>query len=353
MTSSQLTGTQAWQRYSHTFRVHPEADYVSLRCGLFQADGEARFDNWTLVPGSEARRLDEVAEPSRGPPHPGAAAILNAPDLPVRGAASSPAVIAAVLREAGLETQLLSADELADPTVLSASRFNLLVLPTGQSFPAAARLATIEFLRRGGSFLSLGGYTFNHLVRKVDTRWVDEQQRVQAQLDEAMRRDRSLLADGDFEQETPPPIGGSALDARWRRGSERCRIIADGAHEGRQCAEVAAPPGTPPDDVFWAELPCQAGKTYQISGWMRTRDVTGAGMAYMAVYQYDAEGQYVEFRDFATARGTTAWQPFQYAFTPHAGPSGCGSPSGCTKPTGLPGLTTCGWATSRRSATGR
>lgn len=33
----------------------------------------------------------------------------------------------------------------------------LLVIPTGPSYPAAARLATVEFLRRGGSFLATGG----------------------------------------------------------------------------------------------------------------------------------------------------------------------------------------------------
>ena len=80
----QITGTQDWQRRSYTFRVDPGADYVSLRCGLFQAGGEVRFDNWTLVPGSEAKRLDEVTEPANHPPRPGVAAILNQPDLPAQ-----------------------------------------------------------------------------------------------------------------------------------------------------------------------------------------------------------------------------------------------------------------------------
>ena len=311
----QLVGTEGWQRRSTTFRVHPEADYVSLRCGLFQAEGEARFDNWTLVPGDEGKRLDEVAEPGGRPPRPGVAAILQQPDLPAGGAPASPEMIAAILQGAGLETHLLAADELADPTVFNPSRFDLLVLPTGPTFPAAARLATVEFLRQGGSFLSVGGYAFNQLVRQVDGRWVDEQQVVQRQLDEALQRGRSRLPDGGFE-DSDPPVGGSALDGAWRRSGERCRLVAEDAHDGTRCAEVSAPPGSPPGDVFWAELPCESGRTYRITGWMRTREVTGQGMAYMAVYQHDAAGGLVEFRDFAVARGTTDWQAFTYDFTP-------------------------------------
>ena len=307
----QITGTQDWQRRSYTFRVDPGADYVSLRCGLFQAEGEVRFDNWTLVPGSEAKRLDEVTEPANHPPRPGVAAILNQPDLPVQGARRRRQTIAAVLNEAGLETRLLSAGELADPTLLNTSRFDLLVLPTGQTFPAAARLATIEFLRHGGSFLSMGGYTFNHLVRKVEGRWIEERQIVQRQLDDAMQSSRSLLADGGFEQ-GDPPVGGSALDGAWRRSSKLCRLVTEGAKEGRRCAQVSDPPG----DLFWTELPCKPGRTYRITGWMRTRGVNGLGMAYMAVYQHDAAGKIVEFRDFAVARGTTDWQQFSYDFTP-------------------------------------
>ena len=49
---------------------------------------------------------------------------------------------------------------------------------------------------------------------------------------------------------------------------------------------------------------------------MRTRGVNGLGMAYMAVYQYDAAGKIVEFRDFAVATSTTDWQQFSYDFTP-------------------------------------
>jgi len=195
----QRTGTGSWNRHSYTFSVHPDADFVSLRCGLFQASGIARFDNWTLVVGTEPKRIDEVEPPARRSHRPGgAAAILREPGMPVQGAASSPETLAAILQGAGFEVRLLSADELADPIAFNASRFDLVVLPTGATFPARARLAMVDFLRSGGDFLALGGYAFNRLVRKVDGKWIDEAKFVDARLDEAMRAEHSLIPDGGF-----------------------------------------------------------------------------------------------------------------------------------------------------------
>ena len=140
---------------------------------------------------------------------------------------------------------------------------------------------------------------------------MEERQIVQRQIDDAMRSSGALLVHGGFEQ-GDPPVGGSALDGAWRRSSKLCRLVTEGAKEGRRCAQVSDPPG----GLFWTELPCKPGGTYRITGWMRTRGVTGLGMAFMAVYQHDAAGKLVEFRDFAVARGTTGWQPFSYDFTP-------------------------------------
>jgi len=79
----QRTGTSPWDRQSYTFSVHPDADFVSLRCGLFQAKGIACFDNWTLVVGTEPKRIDEVEPPARRSHRPGGtAAILREPGIP-------------------------------------------------------------------------------------------------------------------------------------------------------------------------------------------------------------------------------------------------------------------------------
>jgi hypothetical protein len=60
---------------------------------------------------------------------------------------------------------------LADPGFFNASRFDVLVLPTGRSFPAPARLALVGFLHQGGNLISLGGYAFNDQLREAGGKW--------------------------------------------------------------------------------------------------------------------------------------------------------------------------------------
>ncbi|MCL5099395.1 MAG: hypothetical protein M1608_18045, partial [Candidatus Omnitrophica bacterium] len=247
----------------------------------------------------------------------GTAAILDEPGMPIDGMASSPAVIAAILRHAGLATELLSAVQLADSTRFNTSRFDLAILPTGQSFPARARESFIDFLRRGGGFISMGGYALDHLWLKVDGKWAGESEEVRKQIERAMRPEACLLPDGGFERSQSVPIGGSSPDGQWHRAGERCCVVSDQSREGRFCARVSIPADAGyPGDAFWAELPAQPGRTYQIRVRMRTEDVTGPGMAYAAVYEYDANNHLVEFRDFATARQTAGWQMFTYSFSP-------------------------------------
>jgi hypothetical protein len=314
----QEIGTATWQRKSYTFTVDPKADFVSLRCGLFQATGKAWFDNWTLVAGPESKRLDEVQEPRCRPNSPkGVAAILDEPGMPIHGTASSPETIARILSGAGLETRRLSAVELADPTVLNPTRFHLVVVPTGQTFPAAARLTFREFLRSGGGLITMGGYAFNQQVRKVDDQWLAEEGLVQTQLEQAMAADRSLLPNGGFEKEQTLRPGAPDVSGQWHGASGRCAMVAEAAKEGRFGAQVTVPDGaTDGGSQLVAEVPVKPRTTYQLSGWMRTSSVSGPGMAYMALYQFDAKGKLVAFRDFATARGTTDWQPYTFIVTP-------------------------------------
>lgn len=317
----QLTGTRSWERSSYTFRVHPKADFVSLRCGLFQAEGVACFDNWTLVVGEEPKRIDEVSEPARGSRRPGgAAAVLDEPEMPVGEGASSPKTLAGILRDAGFEVHLLSTDQLADPARFNASRFDLLVVGTGGTFPAEARLALVGFLRGGGDFIATGGYAFNRLVREVDGTWVDEEEVIKARLKEAMRAERSLLQGGGFEQGATVPVGGPLVEGKWRRTSEHASVVGESPQEGRYCAKTTAPYGEGSlNPQFHLDLAAEPMTVYRLSGWIRTDQVTGRGMAFLALYQYDAEGELVTFSDFASVHGTTDWQRYDYRFTPDAG----------------------------------
>ena len=113
-----------------------------------------------------------VTTESRLPVKPGGVvAILDEPTLPVRGIASSPKVIGKILGKAGIVCQSISARQLADPVQFTRGLFDLVILPTGQSFPAQARENFVRYLQQGGGFISMGGYAFDHLLWEHDGKW--------------------------------------------------------------------------------------------------------------------------------------------------------------------------------------
>ena len=317
----QPTGTKAWQRHSYTFKVHPGANFISLRCGIFQGTGTARFDNWTLVRGESAMRFDEVVETGRQRRDgPGVAAILNEPSMPVVGAGSKPETIAGILGVVGIKTELVSAEQLADPMALNPSKYDLVVIPTGQSFPAQARRSFTNFLRMGGDFISMGGYAFNNLLIKHDGQWLKEEEVLKRRLDEAMSQERSLLPDGGFESSQQVPIHGATMDGQWHRNSERCTVVTKSPREGMHCAKVVVPPGAALGETkFWMDLPAERQGIYKVSGWLKTQDVSGRGFAYVALYQYAADGKPMKHKDFVTRHGTSDWSHHTYAFSPEPG----------------------------------
>ncbi len=251
----------------------------------------------------------------------GRAVILDEPGMPVRGAGSSPQTLAGILETAGIETRRLSATQLADPTMLDPAATDLLVLPSGESFPLVAREAVLAFLHGGGNLITTGGYAFNHLLRREDGRWQEELDRLRSRLADAVRKDRSLLANGDFEAAQALPAANAAMPGQWRRSdSDRCMIVGEEAQEGRFCARVVVSPGAGPGGpIFWQDVTPVAGRMYRASGWVRTERVIENGMAFIAVYQYGDGDKLLAFRDFAVGRGTTAWAFHTFTFQAEPG----------------------------------
>lgn len=315
----QLQGTNGWRRADFTFDLVPRATVISLRCGIFNATGKAWFDNWTLVEGSRAFGMAEVAAGAAGGRADESVAIFREPGFPARGAASSPDRLGKLLSDAGLKVTYLSAEELARPGLLRPTNFSTLVLPYGESFPAVARPRLISYLHTGGSFISTGGYAFNHLLLRQGQGWDEERKVQEARLAAAL--EHNLLPDGSFETTRDAPIGGGTmLDANWRRDGDICTLVAESPKEGKRCAKVVVSPDQPRDDRWYLDLKPQLGLRYRISGWIRTKDVTpiGGGFAYMALYEYGEGDKLGPWQDFAHVTGTHDWQRFQYDFWPAA-----------------------------------
>ncbi|NOY80757.1 MAG: hypothetical protein GXP31_07105 [Kiritimatiellaeota bacterium] len=165
-----------WQRRSWTFRIAPGVEIISLRCGVFNAEGTARFDNWTLVGGPRAAELEEVMGPrSFTGAERGRVAVFREPGFPAGPGATKPERLAAIMRPAVESVEFLDADALADPAVLSPERFDLVILPYGENFPGTARTAFVQYLHGGGDFVSVGGYAFSTLYyREAGPGWVPE-----------------------------------------------------------------------------------------------------------------------------------------------------------------------------------
>ncbi|MHB9076527.1 MAG: beta-galactosidase [Pirellulaceae bacterium] len=255
--------------------------------------------------------------PTSPQPAGGSAAVLDEPGMPLRGCPSSPAVIAEILSAAGLRVDRVSAQQMADARVLCRENYDLLVLPTGETFPAVARDAVLQFLHGGGDLVTMGGYAFQDLVRQVDGQWKPEQEVCEAKLRDATRDDQSLVADGGFENADEPPIGGDAIDGRWRRTAACVAVSREAPYRGEQCGRVELSDENSLGSAgYSARVRVIPGRHYRASGAVRATQLAGPGIAYISIYQFDAQENIVDFRDFAAVREPCEWQAFAYQFVP-------------------------------------
>ncbi|MBM3500194.1 MAG: hypothetical protein FJX74_16175, partial [Armatimonadetes bacterium] len=180
-TQQRLTGTTDWTRLMQAFDVPPTAVRVEANLVLHGC-GTAFFDRVQVELGEAATEWEsrEGAQAARGlpagiefaPREQGNVAILR-DDLPATGTASDPAHLRSLVEQAGYGCAFLGVDALADPDRLSPAWFDVLVLPYGASFPAAAAESLKAFCREGGSLFAFGGYPFDRLLARQGDAWRD------------------------------------------------------------------------------------------------------------------------------------------------------------------------------------
>ena len=98
--------------------------------------------------------------------------VLCQPDFPKVGAPSDPLYLAELLKNAGYEPVMLSANDLADSKTLDPKAIPLVVLPYGPLFPADAASNWKRYLHEGGGFFSTGGYAFDEALWRKDGKWL-------------------------------------------------------------------------------------------------------------------------------------------------------------------------------------
>ena len=229
-------------------------------------------------------------------------AIFDDPSAPTPTVASSPDRLAEILGGEGIRIVRLDGAALADGASLDASRIDLLVLPYGPSFPAEAEDTIRQFCKKGGDFLSLGGYAFD--------------QPYVAGGEEALP---NLLRNPGFEE---PDTGVWGLDEGSMQEGDASKVVrrssSDQPHEGTACFEITVPDAAP---KAWYNVTQRVdgvlpGKMYLATCQLRTKDVHN-GFAYMAVGFYDKDGKRISFvHGHASVKGdgTTPWTEQKASF---------------------------------------
>ncbi len=304
----QLSGTNDWTPVNATLQVAAGVEYVAVHLGMHNSSGTAWFDDINLVQGAAP---DPWSEPSSGSAHarPFRAAIFDDPSFPVTGYRTPSATFRQALKAEGIPVTSLDAKALADSTKLNTEAVDLLIVPTGASFPLPARQALLGFLLQGGHLLCTGGYAFDDLRVPDGAKWKPYTRYMAEQTALARDAKRSLAPNGGFEEGTKG----------WEpTSSPRCTVVEESPYSGSKCGKVVA------DSVesggrWGLTLPVEQGKSYLVGAQIRTKDVRGSGFAFLAVYQYGADDQLVAFADYAHVTGTTDWAHHEYSFQVAAG----------------------------------
>lgn len=199
-----LTGTKDWTRVTTTGTI-PDGSSEMQALPVLHGHGVVWYDDLQVEEGDTAteyqparadaaRTAQEHADmaaaaewlkaiPERPVGH-GRIAVLDmgvspadfaasAPGEPSRACSSSPGTLVAALGAAGHVAVTVTPTQLANSRFLDPANFDLLVLPQGDLFPIPAHRALVEYLRRGGAFLAMGGYTFDRPVIGFDGKWHD------------------------------------------------------------------------------------------------------------------------------------------------------------------------------------
>ena len=302
---AQYASTHSWTYAEYTFQVNVQAEYIALRLGIYNASGTAWFDDINLVRGEKAVQWTELPSTPRAVGY--RAAILHEPSMPVKGVHTPLETFKRALAAEGVLLTPLSASQLANPEAFNADRFDLLILPTGASFPVEARKSLQAFLMQGGDLLCTGGYAFDYLLMKQNGKWVSYADFIRQQMERARK---NPVPNGGFEE------GGTGWETDVR---EQCQIVTENPAAGERCAKVTAE-NMQDGARFSYTLPVEPNGIYLVGAHLRTENVQGPGFAFLAVYQYDRDGKLVAFRDFAQVRGTHGWKRYEerFAIAPNA-----------------------------------
>ena len=304
-----ISGDTDWTRFQQTFECREGTTWIEVAVGLYRAAGRAWFDDLTFVEGDTPAELAGTVEPEvsaqwahaamieqSGQRRPRAAILRD--KLPVRGTASDPARLAALV-SGSYDVSIIDADTLADGRRFFRRDYDLLVLPYGETFPLKALPAVRSFLSAGGDLITTGGYAFLSPVVQDRDGWVFD--------DEHVWRDRrdNIVAGGNFQD----PAEKLASSGWHASDLKACTVDSE-----LTAARVTVPPGTWGRSADWSyKLPAKGNaKRFYFEARVRAQDVdaTQGGWGHVSVQQLDSSGElvYAMPDQLKTVTGSADWE---------------------------------------------
>lgn len=102
--------------------------------------------------------------------------------------------ISGQVQAAGYATEFISATVLTNPALLTARRYDLLVLPGARSLPMAAAPKIMRYLQEGGDLLALGLPAWQSPLYQIKGKWVS---RESYEAEVAAQRPQHIVEDFD------------------------------------------------------------------------------------------------------------------------------------------------------------
>lgn len=218
-------------------------------------------------------------------------AIFRDRDVPIKDSApSDPKRLAQILSNAGYGVTFLTADNLANSVLLRPRLFDLVVFPYGAAFPESALETFRAYLRRGGSFLSTGGYFGDHLYGSEDA--VPAVALTNPGFEEGLKGWRV----------SDPDVDGLTVTSEEAPGEGAGGV-----------ASIKVAPGTPLS--FYSleqriDVP-GPGTVLLLQARLRTQDIAGGAGAYMAINYYDENDERIRWDQARMVKGTRGWRSME------------------------------------------
>ncbi len=216
--------------------------------------------------------------------------VLKQPDFPKMAGHSDPDYLAELLKQAGYEPVMLSADDLSDAKLLDPVSMPAVVLPYGAYFPLKTVDNWRRYLHEGGSFFSTGGYAFDEPLR-YNGKWLTSA--------EIAESEPTFISNGEFRNPDGWKITYDATAAHFGPSPEF--DVGSGLVMGSADKEST---------VFLTQdiSPLQPGP-YKISVKQFAHKLEGPGFFFVTVIAYGKDGKEFWRKDICATRETDGIAP--------------------------------------------